>query len=182
MKWKILTSETVLKDQWIHVRSDKCEMKNGKIIQPFYILEYPDFVNAVALTVHQKVILNKQYRHGTGQIRLELPSGTVDENEDPETTIRRELLEETGYEFGEIILTAKVSPNTANHSNYAYSFLALDGVLKPGQMIDDDEIIENVLVSLEAFEEMLDNNEFDNAMHVASAHYGLKKIKKLNGI
>jgi len=179
MNWKIINSKTVFKDQWINVRSDECELPNGNILKPYYLLEYPDFVNALAITTDGKVILNREYRHGTQVSKLELPSGTVDKGEMPEDAIKRELLEETGYVFQRIILTAKVSPNPANHTNFAYSFLAIGGVKVAEQKLDISELIENVLVSKQVFMKMLKNNEFDNAMHIASAYYGLNKLNEI---
>ncbi len=176
MNWKIISTETILKDQWINVRSDECRLPNGNILKPFYVLEYPDFVNALAITTDGKVILNREYRHGTQAIKLELPSGTVDAGETPVDAMRRELLEETGYVFEEIVLTSKVSPNPANHTNFAYSFLATGGVKVAEQKLDVSELIENVLVTLDEFKLKLLNNEFDNAMHIASAYYGLNRL------
>ena len=179
MNWKIINSKTVLKDQWIHVRSDECELPNGSILNPYYLLDYPDFVNALALTTDNMVLLNKEYRHGTQKTKLELPSGTVDFNESPLHAIERELLEETGYTFEQIILTSKVCPNPANHTNFAYSYLAINGTKTAEQKLDASELIENVLVTLGDFKKMLEHNEFDNAMHITSAYYGLNKLGEM---
>lgn len=179
MSWKIIKSKTIIKDKWIDVRADDCEMPGGKIIKPYYILNYPDYVNALAVTTENKIILNRQYRHGTQQTKLELPSGTVDEGETPLEAIARELKEETGYVFRKIILTGKVCPNPANHSNFAYSYLAVGGIKKSKQQLDESENIVNLLVSKNKLLQMLENNEFDNSMHVASIYYGLKKLNNL---
>lgn len=176
MNWKILKSKTIIKDQWINVRADDCETPEGAIIKPYYVLEYPDYVNALAVTRTGKIILNQQYRHGTQQTKLELPSGTVDEGETPMQAVARELKEETGYVFEKIILTGKVCPNPANHTNHSYSFLATGGRKVAKQKLDDGEQIENVLISKNKLEKMLAQNEFDNAMHVASIYFGLNKL------
>ena len=179
MDWKIKQSEVVLKDQWIHVRADQCEMPDGKIIEPYYVLQYPDWANALALTKDLQVILIRQYRHGLGKTIIELPGGNIDPNEAPIDAVRRELLEETGYAFEEILPTSTVSPNPANHANLAYSFLALGGVVDQAQALEQYEDIRVELYTLEALQEMLDQNELPQAMHVSSIYYGLKKLKAL---
>lgn len=84
--WIVLKSRHLVKDKWISVRSDTCQMPNGTIVDPYYVLEYPTWVNVVALTKNQEVILVKQYRHGLKKTILELPSGAV-EAEDVFTSI-----------------------------------------------------------------------------------------------
>ena len=72
--WILLNSKYVVKDKWITVRADTCQMPNGTIVEPYYVLEYPTWVNVVALTKNQEVILVKQYRHGLKQTVLERAS------------------------------------------------------------------------------------------------------------
>src|SRR5215218_10442004 len=99
MKWKVLESEYLFKEPWLTVRKDKCELPNGKIVPSFYVNEYPDWVNAFALTEDGKVIMVKQYRHGIGEVGIELPGGVVEPGESWQKGMERELMEETGYAF-----------------------------------------------------------------------------------
>ncbi|WP_338394023.1 NUDIX hydrolase [Fulvitalea axinellae] len=181
MDWKTLKSERVLEDRWISVRSDVCQMPNGRLVEPYYVLDYPDWVAVVAITDEGEVIINRQYRHGAGRTILELPSGTVEPNEDPAETVARELLEETGYIFDKIIKTGETSANPSNHSNIAHCFLALGGRKIAEQNLDESEEIEVNLVSLDRFGEMLEGNELLQAMHVTSAFYALRKLDKMKG-
>jgi 8-oxo-dGTP pyrophosphatase MutT (NUDIX family) len=59
--------------------------------------EFPDWVNMVAVTKNNEIILVKQYRHGGKDFFIEVPAGKVDEQEDLESAVIRELLEETGW-------------------------------------------------------------------------------------
>jgi ADP-ribose pyrophosphatase len=52
----------------------------------------------LALTEDDKVVCFKQFRPGPEEILYELPGGGIEEKETPIVAIRRELLEETGYE------------------------------------------------------------------------------------
>jgi hypothetical protein len=63
LKWEILSSEYLYRYDWFTARKDRCMTKEGKIIDPYFVLEYPDWVNAMALTEDNKVIIVRQYRH-----------------------------------------------------------------------------------------------------------------------
>lgn len=54
-------------------------------------------VCVLPLTPNLNVILARQFRPGPEQVLLELPGGWVEDEELPDTIIRQELLEETGY-------------------------------------------------------------------------------------
>ena len=99
LSWKLLSSHYIHKGPWATLRVDECEMPDGRIVDDYYVLEYPTWVNAIAITEDNKVLMVRQYRHAAGIISLEIPGGVVDPNEKPEHAIKRELLEETGYEF-----------------------------------------------------------------------------------
>ncbi len=75
--WTLLSSKYVVKDRWISVRADTYQMPNGRIIEPYYVLEYPTWVNVVALTKSKEVVLVKQYRPGIQKTVLELPCGAM---------------------------------------------------------------------------------------------------------
>ena len=123
--WKTLSSVTTFMDRGLTVRTDRCQRSDGTIIEPYHVLEYPTWVNAIALTEDDRVVLVREYRHGLGTIALGLPSGTMEPDEDdPEIAMRRELREETGYAGGAWIALGTTSPNPANHSNLVWSFLA----------------------------------------------------------
>ena len=86
-KWKTINSNYIIQRPWATLRVDKLEMPNGNIKEEYYVLEYPTWVNMVALTEDNQIIFVKQYRHGAGQIMVQLPAGFVEENEDPEIAV-----------------------------------------------------------------------------------------------
>jgi len=140
--WKILNSKYLYKRNGMAVRVDQCETHNGDIFDP-YVIESKDWVNVIALTKKREVVLVRQYRHGVGEVLLEITAGIMDEeDESPQQTAQRELLEETGYSSEHFIEVGKVYPNPATHTNMTHAFLALD-VEKVGQQsLDETEEIE----------------------------------------
>ena len=55
--WRVLESRQVIKDQWLSLRADKCQLPNGLVLEPCYVMEYRAWVNVVALTKNQEVVL-----------------------------------------------------------------------------------------------------------------------------
>ncbi|MEM1135770.1 MAG: NUDIX hydrolase, partial [Bacteroidota bacterium] len=109
--WEKLKITKLIDTPWLKVKDVSFKKPNGHIIEPYFILEFPDWVNIVAITKKKEVVLTKQYRPGINKTILELPSGWINKNEEPAKTAKRELLEETGYFAENIIFTGKVSPN-----------------------------------------------------------------------
>ncbi|MCY1075626.1 NUDIX hydrolase [Archangium lansingense] len=95
---------------------------------PRVVLEGPDWVNVIAVTKDDQLVLVRQYRFGTEAATLEVPGGMVDPGEDPATAAARELEEETGYVPGRVVRLGQVHPNPAIQGNLCHSYLALDCV------------------------------------------------------
>lgn len=124
--WKVLRSERLLKDRWIDLRADACETPSGREISPYYVLSYADWVNIVAITASEEVVLVRQYRHAVATWVTELPGGVADA-EDPSLAqaAARELLEETGYRVAELpTAVCSLYANPATNTNRVHTFLA----------------------------------------------------------
>src|SRR5579872_2076339 len=78
LSWKTLSREYLFKENWLTLRKDTCETNEGKLISPYYVYEFPDWVIAVALTEDGRFILERQYRQAIGRMDYELPGGCVD--------------------------------------------------------------------------------------------------------
>ncbi|WP_180267348.1 hypothetical protein [Nostoc linckia] len=49
LDWTLLSSKYLVQDKWLKLRADTCQMPEGKIVEPFYVFEYPTWVNVVAI-------------------------------------------------------------------------------------------------------------------------------------
>jgi ADP-ribose pyrophosphatase len=179
LKWKKLSSKYLVREKWATLRVDTCDLQNGVIKDDYYVLEYPNWVNAVALTSENKVIMVRQYRHGGDIISLEVPGGVIDGDEDPESAIKRELLEETGYSFDNAELIATTYPNPATANNVTYTYLLTGGIKTQGQHLDEHEILNVEEYNIEEVKQLLKDNKIAQALHSTALFYGLMKVGAL---
>lgn len=128
-KWSILSSEYLLRNKWLTVRKDHVRLPSGAEMDDYYVLEYPNWITVIALTLEGKYVMERQYRHGIRKTCYELCGGTIEKGEDALDTAKRELKEETGYEGGEWSYFSITAPNPAAMTNLCYTFVA-KGVYK----------------------------------------------------
>jgi len=179
LKWKTLSSKYLVKEKWATLRVDTCDLQNGIIKDDYYVLEYPNWVNAIALTEDNKIIMVRQYRHGGNIISLEIPGGVMDGDEAPEFAIRRELLEETGYSFSVAELIATTYPNPATANNVTFTYLLTGGIKTDSQHLDEHEILNVEEYTLEEVKQLLKENKIAQALHSTALFYGLMKLNVL---
>lgn len=126
MSWIQKKTEKLFKSKYFDLRVDECETTSGKTVPRYFIIDFPDWVQVVALDEEKNLILVDQYRYpGQGKF-VEFPGGSThsSRDEEPLLAVKRELLEETGYESDEWIYLGPHFPNPALQSNRTHAFLA----------------------------------------------------------
>lgn len=180
LDWTRLDSRYVVHDEWLCLRADTYRTPGGDVLAPVYIIEPRTWVNVLALTREQQVVLVRQYRPGIGQAILELPGGTTDSpDESPHQAIQREFLEETGFAGHEFVEVGVLSPNPANHQNLVHSFLARDVVRVSDGHPDDTEYLEVSLMPLDQVIELAKKGGLLQAMHVATLFLALVGLGRI---
>ena len=165
--WSIVSSEYLFKRPWLTVRKDEVRLPDGRIMPEYYVLEYPTWINVIAITEDGEMVLVRQYRHGIGETRLELCAGVVDDGESPLDGAKRELLEETGYAGGEWEELMVVSANPSTMNNVSHSFVAKGVKRVAGQNLDPTEDIDVVLMSQDDVFGLLRDGEFVQSLMAA---------------
>ena len=176
--WTVLKSEYLFQRPWLTARRDHVRLPSGVEHPEFYILEYPNWVNVIAITKEKKFVMIRQYRHAIGETAFEMVAGVIDpEDKDPEMAARRELMEETGFGGGEWRLFSKFAPNTSAMTNCSYTYLATDVEYLGERHLEPTEDI--VVYELEEAEvrELLETGEIKQALMAAPLwkYFALKK-------
>ena len=166
-KWKKLESQYLFQRPWLTVRRDKVELPDGRTNDEFYVLEYPDWVNVIAITKDGDFVMERQYRHGIGLTCYEICAGVIEKGEAPIDAAKRELLEETGYGNGEWQEIMTICGNSSTTNNFTHCFVAT-GVEKIGtQQLDRTEDISVHLLTPQEVKTLLENNLITQALMAA---------------
>ena len=172
--WKIVSSRTDANYKVFQVRTDRAVSPRTDRIGEFYTLLSNDWVNVLPLTPDGKVVMIRQYRHGSRKVTLEIPGGLVDEA-DPGEAAKRELLEETGYAGKSVSLLGSTNPNPALFDNTCYTYL-VEGVEKVKEIsLDTHEDIEVELVPLTSVPSLLVNGTINHALVIVAFYFFFQK-------
>lgn len=157
-KWETIDSQYVIRRPWLTARCDTVRLPNGTIHPEYYVLEYPTWINVIAITADGDFVMVEQYRHGLGDVFTELVAGVAEEGETPMDTARRELLEETGYGNGTWQQFMVLSQNPSSTNNLTYTFLATDVEKIGTQHLDaTEDIAVRLLTPTEVKQLLLDD-------------------------
>lgn len=167
-RWTTLKSEVIIdRPPWLHVRHDEVRLPDGRVNPAFYVIEYPDWVNVIAITEDGKFVMELQYRYGIDRVCHEICAGVMEPGETPEEAARRELEEETGYTGGEWMPLMSISGNASTTNNLTHCFLAR-GVRKEGRRhLDSTEDLDVVLMDEEEVYALLVNDEVKQSLMAA---------------
>ncbi len=177
--FKIISSEYITKHQFFTARKDGYETADGIIVDPYFVVELPTTVVAMAITNDDEVILVRQYRHPVSDKLIELPGGFIDAGEQPHQAIARQLLEETGYTFDNFHYLGITAANPGVLNNFTHMFIATGGTLTHDQSLDDNEEIELILKPLDEVKTMLMHNEIKQSMHALCLFYGFNYLETM---
>ncbi len=160
MKPEIISTESIYKGRIFDV--SLAEIREGETEYKREIISHKGSAVIVPVFADQTVALVKQYRHAAGKYLLEIPAGSLDENENPETGARRELEEEIGVTAGKIekLTEFYVSPGFLTEKMHV--FLATD-LTETHQNLEEDELIEIEKITFEQAFEKIRNSKIEDA-------------------
>ncbi len=161
--WTTLDRKTILQPdggRFLTVENHRVQLPDGAIIEEWPWLVTPDFVNVVAETKTGDFLCFRQFKYAAQGMTLAIVGGYLEPNEDPLTSARRELMEETGYAAPEWIALGHYAVDGNRGCGNGHLFLARGAHYV--QPIDADDLEEQTLVRLSrrALQEALTQGEF----------------------
>lgn len=158
---KPLKTEVAFATPWFEILAKTMKPDEA----PYYSLRLPDYAAIVAITGDQQIVAVRQYRPAVERYTIELPSGLVDPGESPAEAASRELLEETGYQAGDVELLGPMEPDTGRLANQIWSCVATGVRRFPGREPEDG--IEVLMYSPAELARATASGQFSHALHVA---------------
>lgn len=165
--WKVIESANVYScPPYVGVESQKVELPDGRVIEPYFRINLRSFAVMMAVTAENEVVVARQYRHGIERVSLMLPGGLLEEGEDPLATARRELIEETGFDSDEWESLGRFVPNSNYRCGETHLFLAWNAhrICEP-----NDGDLEETEILLLPLEKLVDELRDGNVVSLSSA-------------
>ena len=166
--WKVIRSSRDGSYRVFSIRTDHALSPRTGVSHDFFILESEPWVNVIAITEDEQILLVRQYRHGLQDVTLEIPGGLVDPGDTPLVAAQKELRQETGYEASEWISLGCVHPNPAIQSNECYTYVAKGAHLAGDLDLDDKEDISVVVKPLSDVPRLIQEGQITHALILAA--------------
>jgi ADP-ribose pyrophosphatase len=170
--WPTLRSRPIGDFRIFRLRSDFKRSPRTGAEHDFFVIESVPWVNVIAVTPDQQLVLVEQYRHGSDTVELEIPGGVMDHGEtDPVVTALRELREETGYsgEGGRVI--GEVWANPAIMNNPCFTILVENCRLTHDTALDHCEDIATRLMPVAETPKLVREGHIKHSLVVAALYY-----------
>jgi ADP-ribose pyrophosphatase len=163
----ILERRVDYRSRWLEVVIKHVELDEPRGREDFWAVRTAsDYAAALAVTTEGRIPLVRLFRPALEEQVLELPSGQVDPGEDPVDAIRRELLEETGCEAGEIVSFGQLYTDSGRMETRQWAFYAPEvRVVRDGPV--GDEPLELVFVEPRELGDLVRAGGFRHCPHLA---------------
>ncbi len=172
--FKTLKSETKYRGKAFSVRKDQVRLPQGRIAD-LDIVEHVGAVTILPIDSDGNIWFVRQYRHATGDELLELPAGTLEDDEAPAVCAQRELQEEIGMRAERMQLIGEfyLAPGYSTELMYVYLASELSPSTLPG---DEDEFLKVEKIHVTQVLEMAWENQLHDAKTLAGLMLALPHL------
>jgi 8-oxo-dGTP pyrophosphatase MutT (NUDIX family) len=170
--WKRVGSRPVGDYQIFSLRADRVVSPRTGQEHEFYAIECVDWVNVIAVTSDDHLVLVQQYRHGSNTIELEIPGGMMDAHDaSPVEAGVRELREETGYAGDSARVIGRVYPNPALQTNTCHTILVQNCSARHERKLDHGEDLATRLVPCADLPRLVAEGQFGHSLVIVALYY-----------
>ncbi len=170
--WRKISSKHVGDFRIFSIRSEQRISPRTSQPHDFVVIDCVNWVNVIAITPNQELVMIEQFRHGTNTVELEIPGGTMEtKDSSPVATGVRELREETGFAGEGARLLGEVFPNPAIMSNTCYTVLIENCQLKHELELDSGEDLATRLVPISELPALLSSGMIRHSLVVVALYY-----------
>jgi ADP-ribose pyrophosphatase len=181
--WKKVGSKLLGDFRIFKLRSDICVHPQTGKEHDFFVLDSVNWVNVIAVTPDQKLVMVRQYRFGSQTVELEIPGGMMDPGEtDPVATAVRELREETGYAGEHARLLATIHSNPAILANKTFTVLIENCRRQHATEFDHAEDLATELIPVADIPKLVADEKIGHSLVVVALYHfelwqrGIKKV------
>ena len=157
----------------ISIRVDEVERSDGHRTTR-EIVEHPGAV-AILAWDGERLAMVRQWRHATGQVLLEIPAGTLEPDEPPAETARRELAEEVGLAAGSWIEGPRFYTAPGFCTELMHLYLAT-GLSEESADADEDEELEASWLTLAEALAAVDDGRIMDAKSIAGIGWLARRL------
>lgn len=170
--WKKLGTRSLGDFRIFKLRADHKQSPRNQHEQDFLVLECGNWVNVVAVTPDDHLVMVEQFRHGTDTVELEIPGGMIDlKDPDPVFAGERELREETGYVGSNARMLGRVFPNPAIMGNTCFTVLVEACVERHELQLDHGEDIVVRLVPIRDIPSLISEGKIQHSLVLVALSY-----------
>jgi 8-oxo-dGTP pyrophosphatase MutT (NUDIX family) len=160
--WKKVNSKTIFNHPRLTLLEDEVELPNGNVVPYLTFKHDHDGVTVICINDKEEILLQQEYSYPPNATLYQFPGGKTEEGEDAETTGRRELLEESGLNAGNLVSLGQYYTNNRRTAEKMYVFLAQDATKGQKSGGDPEEDITSQWVPIAEFKKMITQGKITN--------------------
>ena len=158
-KWKLLEEIDISPSPWFPLFKHKVKLPNGRIVDDYFLSKVGDVAMIVPITKKGEIVFVRQYKHGAGDIIIELPAGRIKTGHNPEEVAKNELEEETGYHVKQLFHLGTIYGEPSKDTFKVYGYLARDIDIRHTQRFDDNEDLQVLRIPVKRVDEKIRSGE-----------------------
>ncbi len=170
-EWQLIKTKKIHQNDLITLYEDTLNLGDEKKI--YTRCKRPDYATIVPFISNTEILIIKSYRHLVDSTEVEVPSGYINENEDPLSAVKRELLEETGFVAKKIISLGRYTLDYSMLLQYGYLFVGYGLEKIQRQNLEKMEKIDVKIISIEKIKDLLEKGKVLNAASIVALYKAL---------